>query len=121
MTLVLLVLVAKPGPSATQGSPNKGAHFSVQCTQNDAGTRTCALVVTGLPEPLQHKIAVPLTRVQLPPQTPNSSVPSSTVVAAEAPAIAPGPPVLVSSQLPAPPPFPSLISPQVPEPPPKSV
>lgn len=126
LTLAAIVLVASPGSLMVQGAEPDGLQFTLRCTQTQAapdsggiGPLTCTLTVSGLPNPLEGQVSVTLFTADDPGGTPSGSAPSDTVVASEAPAIAPGAPVLVSRRLPVAPPPPPPISPQVPEQPPK--
>lgn len=128
LTLGLIVLVASPDPPLVQGSGPEALQFSIQCKRTGGspeagslGLVTCALVVTGLPDPLEDKVSVTLLTVDDSTPSPAGSAPSDTVVADEAPADTAGTPVLVSRHLPAAPPLPIPVSFQVPEPPPKGV
>jgi hypothetical protein len=128
LMLSAVAVVASPGRAVTQEQASDGLRFVVSCTQigpapesGGIGPVSCTLTVSGLPEPLEDQVSVVLFSADDAGDVPNDPAPSDTVVASEAPAIAPGAPVLVSRHLPIVPPLPPPISPQVPEPPPKSL
>lgn len=127
VALSAVMLIASPDPATAERPEHKGVQFDVRCTHTGSSfdaqgdSVTCAVVVTGLPEPLDEQVTVTLFRTTGSPSIARGSVPSDTAVADEAPAIIPGTPVLVSRHLPAAPPLLPPVSIRVPEPPPKSV
>ena len=122
VALIALALAASPGPDTDTSQP-EGVRFSVRCAETGEGPRgvTCALVVSGLPDPLDHEVSVVLFSGHEVPATPHGSAAVDSVVASEAPAITPDVPALVSSHLPLPPPSPISTSLRVPAPPPRSL
>ena len=122
VALSALALAASPGPDTDTSQP-EGVRFSVRCMETGEGPSgvTCALVVSGLPDPLDHEVSVVLFSGQDVPATPHGSAAVDSVVASEAPAITPDVPALVSSHLPLPPPSPISTSLRVPAPPPRSL
>lgn len=128
LTLGAILLIAGPGPADLSGSEPEGLQFEVRCAHTgaaadggDIGAMTCALVVSGLPEPLQDQVSLTLFTAGDRSDTPSNPGTSDTVVASEAPDMTPGAPALVIRSLPIAPPPPLPLTPQVPEQPPKAL
>ncbi len=120
--LSAIALVASPGPSL-HSEEAEGLQFEVRCaeTGGSAGQMSCALVISGLPSPLQDQVSVALFTAYGTDDTPADPATSDTVVAAEAPDLSPQTPTSVVRSLPIAPPAPSPRTPQVPKQPPKSL
>ncbi len=125
LALAAVLVVGARGPGGEGASDPEGLQFRFECTKTgdslDVGAVSCALVVSGLPSPLQDHVSVTLLSAVRSPETPHASAAGDTLTASEAPAITPGAPVLVTQQLPLAPPVLPPVSLQVPEPPPKVV
>jgi hypothetical protein len=123
VTLAAVLLVG----GATQDAPTsepQGLQFGIRCAQSDTGevsSVTCALVVSGLPEPLEDQVALAVFPGRDTSEAPGPSAAPDTVVVSEAPDVSPGAPALVTESLPMAPPPPVPLTPQVPQQPPKAL
>lgn len=122
-----VLLGASGRATAAQDTAQDELKFAVQCSRVGGSAEspvalTCALTISGLPDPLDDEVTLPLLSTSAPAEGGAAgSAPSGTLVSDGAPAIDPGAPVLVSRRLPLAPPPPAPLVPQVPEQPPRHV
>lgn len=115
LALAAVVLMASSGTEAPS-SGSQAIQFRYECNG-----QACALVITGLPDPLGAEVTVKLSSAASTPELVYAAVSGDTVVASETPITDVSAPALVRRVTSPPPPQPPAVSLDVPNPPPRSL
>ena len=127
LALAAVLLMGGRAPAGATPGEHQGVRFSVRCEQtgqtdrNQLGSITCALIVSGLPAPLNYRVAVTLLTEPAPHQGPTGSAHSDTLTASDLPAFTPDAPSLVSREVSSTPLQPQAAPLHILPPPPKSL